>query len=51
MHDGVGAAQGDPKGRLNRADVIFRNFERVTQHALEIGADLFIHSGDLFNKH
>jgi len=36
---------------MNRADAIFRNFELVTRHALEIGADLFIHSGDLFNKH
>lgn len=44
-------AQSDPKGRMNRADAIFRNFELVTKHALEIGADLFIHSGDLFNKH
>jgi len=44
-------AQSDPRGRMNRADAIFRNFELVTQHALEIGAELFIHSGDLFNKH
>ena len=43
--------RSDPEGRLNRADAVFRNFERVAQHALEIGADLFIHSGDLFNKH
>ncbi len=44
-------AQPDPEGRMNRADAIFRNFERVVGHALEIQADLFIHSGDLFNKH
>ena len=44
-------AQGDPSGRQNRADAIFRNFERVARHAMEIGADLFLHSGDLFNKY
>lgn len=44
-------APNDPGGRRKRADAIFRNFERVARHALETGADLFIHGGDLFNKH
>jgi DNA repair exonuclease SbcCD nuclease subunit len=43
-------AQGDPKGRVNRAEAVFRNFLEVIRHAVEIQADLFIHSGDLFNK-
>ncbi len=43
--------QSDPKGRRKRADAIFENFQRVIQHAIEIEADLFIHSGDLFNKY
>jgi DNA repair exonuclease SbcCD nuclease subunit len=44
-------AQSDPHGRKSRADSIFQNFVTVVDHALEIEADLFIHSGDLFNKH
>lgn len=44
-------AQSDPGGRKNRADAIFQNFQAIVRHALEIEADLFIHSGDLFNKY
>ena len=44
-------AQSDPVGRQNRADAIFENFVSIVKHAIEIGADLFIHSGDLFNKY
>ena len=43
--------QGHPAGRLKRADSIFQNFLTVIQHAVDIEADLFIHSGDLFNKY
>ncbi len=43
--------KSDPRGRKNRADSILRNFLAVVQHAIDIKADLFIHSGDLFNKH
>ena len=43
--------QSDPQGRQKRADHIFRNFLTVLDHAREIEADLFIHSGDLFNKY
>lgn len=39
------------RGRERRAEEIHKNFEAVTRHALEIEADLFIHSGDLFNKY
>jgi DNA repair exonuclease SbcCD nuclease subunit len=42
--------QSHPEGRLKRADHIFHNFIKTIDHALEIEADLFIHSGDLFNK-
>jgi DNA repair exonuclease SbcCD nuclease subunit len=44
-------AQSDPRGRQNRADTIFQNFVSMVEHAIEIEADLFIHSGDLFNKY
>jgi DNA repair exonuclease SbcCD nuclease subunit len=44
-------AQSDPLGRQNRADAIFGNFVAIVAHAIEEGADLFIHSGDLFNKY
>jgi exonuclease SbcD len=44
-------AQSDPVGRQNRADSIFENFVSIVEHAIEMGADLFIHSGDLFNKY
>jgi len=44
-------AQSHPEGRLKRADHIFRNFLKTIDHAREVEADLFIHSGDLFNKY
>jgi DNA repair exonuclease SbcCD nuclease subunit len=44
-------AQSDPEGRRRRSDAIFRNFLKVLQHAVNIEADLLIHSGDLFNKY
>jgi DNA repair exonuclease SbcCD nuclease subunit len=44
-------APSDPLGRKSRADSIFRNFVTVVEHAIEIESDLFIHSGDLFNKY
>ena len=44
-------AQSDPRGRKSRADAIFQNFVSVVEHAVEIESDLFIHSGDLFNKY
>ena len=44
-------AQSDPLGRQNRADSIFENFVSIVEQAIEVGADLFIHSGDLFNKY
>ena len=40
----------DKTGRRRRAEWIYNNFLDVAKHALEIEADLFIHSGDLFNK-
>jgi exonuclease SbcD len=43
--------QGHPQGRQNRADAIFQNFKTIIGHTLEVEADLFIHSGDLFNKY
>jgi DNA repair exonuclease SbcCD nuclease subunit len=43
--------QADPQGRQKRADHIFRNLLTVLDRAREIEADLFIHSGDLFNKY
>ena len=43
--------QGHPRGRKKRADSIFKNFLTVIQHALDNKVDLFIHSGDLFNKY
>jgi exonuclease SbcD len=44
-------AQSDPHGRKNRADAILQNFRTIVRHAVEIEADLFIHSGDLFHKY
>jgi DNA repair exonuclease SbcCD nuclease subunit len=44
-------AQSDSRGRQNRAEAIFENFVRIVEHTIEIEADLFIHSGDLFNKY
>lgn len=40
----------DREGRRRRAEWIYNNFLAVVNHALVIEADLFIHSGDLFNK-
>ncbi|MEW6669932.1 MAG: metallophosphoesterase [Thermodesulfobacteriota bacterium] len=48
--DFVKAPSPDEKGRRRRAEWIYRNFLAVVEHALSIQADLFIHSGDLFNK-
>ena len=47
----IKVAQSDPEGRRKRAHSILENFRTIVQHALEIEADLFIHSGDLFNKY
>ena len=44
-------AQSDPLGRQNRGDAIFENFVAIVDQTIETGADLFIHSGDLFNKY
>jgi DNA repair exonuclease SbcCD nuclease subunit len=41
----------DEDGRRRRAEWIYDNFLAVVNHALSIKADLFIHSGDLFNKY
>lgn len=38
-------------GRQARAARIAANFKTVVDRAVEIRADLFIHGGDLFNKH
>ncbi|MBS1237167.1 MAG: metallophosphoesterase, partial [Deltaproteobacteria bacterium] len=43
-------AASDSRGRQRRADSILGNFFKVIDHTLESEADLFIHSGDLFNK-
>ncbi|MEW6668894.1 MAG: metallophosphoesterase [Thermodesulfobacteriota bacterium] len=48
--DFVKTPSPDEKGRRRRAEWIYRNFLAVVEHALSIEADLFIHSGDLFNK-
>ncbi len=40
----------DKQGRRRRAKWIYDNFVEVVRHAVEMEADLFIHSGDLFNK-
>jgi exonuclease SbcD len=39
-----------PEGRRKRSQSISRNFAAVVKYALENEVDLFIHSGDLFNK-
>jgi DNA repair protein SbcD/Mre11 len=41
----------DDAGRQRRAQSVFDNFMAVVEHALAVKADLFIHSGDLFNKY
>jgi exonuclease SbcD len=43
--------QGDTEGRARRAQSILENFLASVQCAAESEADLYIHSGDLFNKH
>ena len=43
--------QYHPQGRKWRADAIFNNFVTVVEYALAQEVDLFIHSGDLFNKY
>lgn len=43
--------QGHPEGRERRGQGIVDNFLSIVDHAKEIHADLFIHSGDLFNKY
>jgi exonuclease SbcD len=40
----------DVEGRERRAQGIWENFLRVVHYALDVEADLFIHSGDLFDK-
>ena len=40
-----------PQGRRRRARSVFNNFLTVIEHAIEAEVDLFIHSGDLFNKY
>jgi exonuclease SbcD len=40
-----------PEGRLRRSQSISQNFLSVVEYALETEVDLFIHSGDLFNKY
>jgi exonuclease SbcD len=44
-------SQSDPQGRKRRAEAIFQNFLTVVQYTKDINADLFIHSGDMFNKY
>jgi DNA repair exonuclease SbcCD nuclease subunit len=44
-------SQSDPGGRLRRSRTISKNFMAVVKYAINVDADLFIHSGDLFNKH
>lgn len=43
--------QGHPQGRQKRGQGIANNFISIVDHTMEIQADLFIHSGDLFNKY
>ena len=42
-------AKSHAEGRLKRADHIFKNFIKTI--ALDIEADFYVHSGDLFNKY
>jgi DNA repair protein SbcD/Mre11 len=41
----------DDAGRRRRAQAVLENFVTVLDHAMTVEADLFIHSGDLFNKY
>lgn len=45
------AVRAHPRGRRKRGEMVLQNFRRVVQHALQSEVDLFIHSGDLFNKY
>jgi len=45
------SAQPHARGRKKRGDAVLQNFCRVVEHALQSEVDLFIHSGDLFNKY
>jgi exonuclease SbcD len=45
------SAPSDNAGRRRRAQSVFHNFQQVVEYALTSEADLFIHSGDLFNKY
>jgi exonuclease SbcD len=47
----IRTSKPDEDGRRRRAGWIYDNFLAVVNHALSIEADLFIHSGDLFNKY
>jgi DNA repair exonuclease SbcCD nuclease subunit len=47
----IRTAPTDDAGRRRRAQSVFDNFMAVVEHALAVEADLFIHSGDLFNKY
>lgn len=47
----IRTAPSDDAGRKRRAQSVFENFLTVLEHALTVEADLFIHSGDLFNKY
>jgi DNA repair protein SbcD/Mre11 len=47
----IRTAPADDGGRQRRAQSVFDNFNAVVEHALAVEADLFIHSGDLFNKY
>jgi DNA repair exonuclease SbcCD nuclease subunit len=47
----IKATKRNSPGRKMRADRIAANFKAVADRALECRADLFIHGGDLFNKH
>jgi exonuclease SbcD len=40
-----------PEGRLRRSQTISQNFFSIVEYALKTEVDLFIHSGDLFNKY
>ena len=47
----IKTAPSDGAGRKRRAQSVFNNFVAVLENASSVEADLFIHSGDLFNKY
>ncbi|MBN2033443.1 MAG: metallophosphoesterase [Deltaproteobacteria bacterium] len=47
----IKTAPPDEAGRKRRAQSVFDNFVAAVEHTLAVEADLFIHSGDLFNKY